>query len=275
MVSNLTSVIIPSRNEKYLQQTIQDLLSKSRGDIEIKAVLDGYWPPIEKIVNDIRVSYIHFSDARGMRNAINSGVAVSNGEFILKCDAHCMFGNSYDEILKRDCESNWVVVPRRYALDPEKWEIIDNPKYPIDYMYLDREMHGQHWIDKNKDQSLKDLPIDDLMSAQGSCWYMRRTYYDWLELMDEENYGKFASEFQEVGLKCWLSGGRVVVNKKTWYAHWHKTESRGYSLASSEFEKGNNFALNWLTKKNWHRQRLQLKWLIKKFAPVPTWTGKI
>lgn len=100
MVDGLVSIIIPSRNEQFLQKTILDLLAKATQDIEIIAVLDGYWPPQNEIVNDKRVIYVHFSEAKGMRNAINSGVAIANGEFILKSDAHCMFAKGFDEVLK-------------------------------------------------------------------------------------------------------------------------------------------------------------------------------
>jgi hypothetical protein len=127
------------------------------------------------------------------------------------------------------------------------------------------------WREKNSDPALKEKKIDDLMSSQGSCWLMKKRYFNWLHLMDEEHYGKFSSEFQEVGLKCWLSGGKVKVNKNTCYAHWHKTESRGYSLSKDEFLKGNNFALLWKTQKNWKKQKYKLSWLINKFKPIPTW----
>ena len=35
------SVIIPSRNEHFLQKTIDDLLEKAEGDVEIVVVMDG------------------------------------------------------------------------------------------------------------------------------------------------------------------------------------------------------------------------------------------
>lgn len=263
------SVIIPSRNEKYLGQTINDLIAKAAGSIEIIVVLDGYWP--NPIIKDDKVIYIHRGLARGMRNAINSAVAISKGKYILKCDAHCMFDEGYDVKLISDCKDNWVCVPRRYALDPEKWALVDNPKYPIDYMYLTHDLHGEVWSEKNKDPKLKEKPIDDLMSSQGSCWLMKRTYFDELELEDEENYGSFWNEMQEVGLKAWLSGGRLVVNKKTWYAHWHKSEGRGYSLGGGEQEKAGAYVQRWLGNSAWHKQTLPLTWLIEKFWPVPGW----
>lgn len=269
----MISIVIPSRNEPYLQKTIQDLLSKAAGDIEIIAILDGYWPQVDQYVNDKRVRYLHFATSRGMRNAINSAVRIAHGEFILKCDAHVMFEKDYDKKLTEWCEGNWVVVPRRFALDPVKWEIdTTNPKYPVDYMYLSRDYHGVVWDEKNKNEILKITVYDDLMSSQGSCWFMRKDYFDELELMDESLFGTFASEFQEIGLKCWLSGGRVVVNKKTWYAHWHKTESRGYSLDKADGDKAVAHVKDWLEGRyRWPKQKWDILWLIEHFAPVPGW----
>jgi len=266
MVRGLLSVVIPSRNEVYLKNTINDLLNKSLQDIEIIAVLDGYWPSKEDLVEDPQVHYIHFTDPRGMRNAINTAVSLSSGEYILKTDAHCMFSEDYDVALLNNCDDTTVMVPRRYALDPVNWRIKENPKYPVDYMYLDKNFTGQVWHEKNKDKSLSTKMIDDLMSSQGSCWFMKRSYYDYLELMDEDSYGTFAKEFQEIGLKAWLSGGRVVVNKYCWYAHFHKTESRGYSLSSKESQKAEEYVKKWRDK-GWSKQVKPLSWLFDKFSP--------
>ena len=270
----MISVVIPARNEKYLHKTIRDVLQKSKEKIEIIAVLDGYWPDPDDIIEDPRVHYIHVGKPKGMRNAINQGVALSAGEYILKCDAHCMFSKGFDEVLKADCDDNTVVVLRRYALDPEKWELESNPKYPIDYMYLSNDLHGRVWHEKNKDEQLKRKEIDDLMSAQGSMWFMKREYFDYLELMDEYHWGEFAREFQEIGLKAWLSGGRVIVNKKAWYAHWHKSKAdgRGYSLDRNEIEKANKYVLQFFYKLPWAKQKYKFNYLLDKFKPIPTWT---
>ena len=271
-MNQITSIIIPSRNEIYTKKTVDDLLLKCDGEIEIIVVLDGWWMPITEYSSDSRVRYLHFTNPRGMRNAINAGVRIAKGEYILKTDAHCQFGRNFDTILQADCGEKWVVVPRRYALNVEKWERFDNPKYPVDYMYLSNEYHGVVWEEKNKDEDLKIKVIDDLMSSQGSCWFMRKDYFNELEIMDESLYGTFASEFQEIGLKCWLSGGRVIVNKKTWYAHWHKTESRGYTLEKSEGQKAVDHVIRWMKGEyEWPKQKHTIDWLIEKFAPVPTW----
>ena len=38
------SIVIPSRCEPLLTPTIKDLLVKAKGEIEVIAVLEGYWP---------------------------------------------------------------------------------------------------------------------------------------------------------------------------------------------------------------------------------------
>ena len=255
----MVSIIIPARNEPYLTKTINDLLSKAKEEIEIIAVLDGYWP--DQFVEDKRVNYLHFSDARGMRNAINSGVAVAKGEYALKTDAHCLFAEGFDTVLKADCQDDWVVVPRRYALDVEKWQIEErrDNKYPIDKMILDSDLHGVPVLEKNKE------PIEDLETAQGSCWFMKKSYFHFLELLDEETYGTFWQEFQEIGFKCWLSGGRVVSDTNTWYAHFHKTVGRGYKLPDGEKEKTQEMINKWKTGKVWHKQIHDLQWLLDRF----------
>jgi len=280
MIGGLISVVIPARNEQYLQKTILELLEKATGKIEVIAVLEGYWPPPEQIVIHPQVIYIHWSKVRGMRQAINAGVAVAKGEFVMKTDGHCMFSKGFDEALKADCEKNWVVVPTRKRLDPEKWEVIEDDRPDLSYEYLaypedksvwgGKGIQGKEWRDKNADPKLKEKLIDGIMSAQGSCWFMKRDYFHWLELMDEENYGEFAKEMQEIGLKCLLSGGRMIVNKKCWYAHWHKTKGRGYSLNKDQWDKGTAYTNKWLEGKVWHKQIHSLKWLIDRFNP-PTW----
>lgn len=266
------SVIIPARNEIFLGKTVNDLLAKAEGNIEIITILDGYWPS-PPLADDPRIKIIHRGVAHGMRAAINAGVAISKADYILKTDAHCMFGQGFDKILLSDIQQDWVVVPRRFALDPEKWIIIDNPKYPIDYMYLSSDLHGIPWNEKNRDPALKDKLIDETMSNQGSVWFMGKSNFHKLELMDEATYGTFWNEFQEIGLKAWLSGGRVMVNKKTWYAHWHKTSDygRGYSLSKGEQAKALEAVSKW-RQTGWRGQVLPLNWLIERFWPVPTWS---
>ena len=115
------SVIIPSRNELFLPQTVNDLLTKASGDVEVIAVLDGYWPD-PPLPDNPNLILIHRGYPRGMRNAINSAASIASGKYLMKVDGHCMFAEGFDEVLKADMEDNWVVISRRYSLDAEKWQ---------------------------------------------------------------------------------------------------------------------------------------------------------
>lgn len=277
----MLTVVIPSRNEKFLQPTIDDILAKAEEDIEIIVNLDGYMPEWKHQPN---VHYIHRGVSHGMRQGINAAVAIAKGEYIMKIDAHCMVGQGFDRILRENCERNWVVIPRRKRLDADAWEIQDVGKPDVDYEYLcfpnnpadfgGAGLHGRIWTERIRERvDNPEYEIDDNMSFQGSCWYMHRDYFYELDLMDHANYTSFTHEAQEIGLKCWLSGGRLVTNKKTWYAHLHKGKKHGrmYNLNHAELPIGSQYTNKWITNSAWDKQTLPFEWLIEKFWPVPTW----
>lgn len=267
----MLTAILPSRNEPYLQQTIDSLLDNAVGQIEVIVVLDGYWPEIP-LKNDKRVVIIHKSQAGGMRKGINDAVSIAKGEYILKADAHCLFAPGFDYELSQVCTDHDVIVPRRFPLDPEKWQIEkrNDNKYPIDYEYIDpNDLHGVEWRQRRDDR--QDILVDETMTAQGSCWFMKKTHFDFMEGLDEDAYGSFFLEFQEISFKTWLSGGRVLINKNTWYAHWHKTDGRGYSLKPGEREKAVEFIQKWKQGQGWLKQTMDFSKFINHFKPIPGW----
>lgn len=242
----MISIIIPSHKEKELQQTIDSLLTGAKGEVEVIAVMDGYWanPPLKA---DPRVHIIHHGKSRGMRSSINAGVSLAKGKYILKTDAHCMFAPGWDEALLSEIEDKWVVYPRMFKLDTIKWEVM--PDKPIDYYRLtileDRsKFHGVEWISRGKQR--KDIMVDESMIFQGSCWIMSRKLWDKVVgPLQEEGYGKFVQEPTEIAMKVWQSGGKVMVNKKTWYAHKHRKFNRTHHVTREEQDAGNVFALNY------------------------------
>ncbi len=279
-----TTVLIPSRNEPFLSKTVSDVLEKARGDIRVIVALDGYWPD-DPLPDEVVI--LHRGDAQGMRPNINAmcemGIALGT-DFLMKLDAHCMVAEGFDVTLAAECDDDWIVVPRRYALDPEAWafEQRSDDKYPIDYHYLSYPLakpddptcglHGTEWRERRDDPKHQCLYLDDEMSSQGSCWFMSKTH--WLRLgdMDRGLYGNFVHEFQELGLKTWLRGGSVKVNKKTWYAHLFKGKrGRGYTLGPNGHKHATKYvSRHWMTDSDPFATR-KLSWLIEKFAPVPGW----
>lgn len=281
------SVILPSRDEKFLIPTIHDIFRNARGEVEVVAVLDSdkwpeNWGAFSDLYKDLHT--IHHGTPLGMRRAINSGVAsaISRGaKFIAKFDAHCSFSEGFDEVLKAECEKDWIVVPRRGRLDPENWRETELTKPPIDYHYLSfpndptdfggAGLNGKVWAERAIERAKYEL--DEEMSSQGSGWFMHADYFTQLELMDEQHYGPFWNEFQELGLKCWLSGGRVMVNKKAKYLHLHKGKKygRGYKLQESALTQGRDYTMKWPWNEAWDKQTLPFSWLIEHFWPVPSW----
>ena len=248
------SVIIPSYKDPYHEKTVKDLLDNSElGDkLEIVSVFDGYWPSWE-LVSDPRRKIIHLGKNRGMRGAINAGVAVSKGEFFMRLDEHCCFDKGYDRKLTEACEPNWVMTATRYFLDPEKWEVMDLP--PVYHERLDivnvsegvRKFHGKPW--KERDEKMKDKMITETEAMQGSMWIIPRKWWDkHIKELDTEHYGPLIQDSIEVTFKTWKNRGRLMLNKNTWFAHKHRSFKRTHNNGTVEnpaqYEKGYAYALN-------------------------------
>jgi len=235
----MLSIIIPSYKDPLLQKTINSLIENAVGEIEIIAVLDGYWLPAEQIVDDPRVIYLHLGKNGGMRNAINQGVLISKGEYIMRVDEHQTFGNGYDKILTESCEDNWIVTPRRYFLDTVKWEVMDIP--PVDFMVLKiggtgsgRKFSG---VERKGDDS---QPIQESMAMQGSCWLMKRSWWNKvIRELQTEGYGPLYQDSHEMVFKTWKAGGKLMVNKNTWHAHKHRSFPRTHNNGTKENPSNN------------------------------------
>lgn len=281
----VVSVVIPSRNEQFLNKTILDLLENSSNNYtEIIAVLDGYWE--DALVKDPRVHYLHKGQSEGMRAGINSAVEIAKGDYIMKIDGHCMVDKGFDKKLVADCADNTVVIPRRKRLDAENWCVQDVGKPDVDYSYLSYPddpadfggpgLNGRIWTERIVERlDNPEYDVDEELSFQGSCWFMPKAYFKKLGLMDIEQWGPFWSEAQEIGFHAWLSGGKVLRNKKTWYAHLHKGKKygRGYTLNGNWLKQGRDMNMKFFAgEKVWEDQIYPLSWLIERFMPIPGWT---
>lgn len=284
------SIIIPSRCDEYLQQTIDDLLAKSElgNQLEIIVVFDGIWSE-KPLKVDPRVKIIHQGVSRicpGMREGINAGISLSMGEYVMKIDEHCMVDQGYDVKLIADCQPDWVVIPRRYRLDADTWSLSTDKRPPVDYMHIDFPyqrpkdktcgLHGGIW---NRPER-SEIMIDDTPTMQGSCYFTSRKHWDNIVgKLSTEKYGPFTMEAQEISMPTWLSGGRVVVNKKTFYAHHHKgKKGKGYGFSNEQWrqhaegnERGRLYAIDyWLNTKNY---KYDWKWFInERFPGMPGWS---
>ena len=276
------SILVPSRSEKYLRRTIEDVLLKAAGEIEVLPILDGA-PPVEPLPESPLIKPLYFKKGIGLRAAVNAGVEVASGEFILKLDGHCALAPGFDETLKASCDGDWVVVPRRYSLDVDTWA--PWPHRPsVDYEYLlfpYRDLAkgtrlGNTWFERRAER--KGLALDDDPCFQGSAYFFTKAHFQRMGPYRPDLFTDFMLESEELTNKTWLSGGRVVVNKMTWYAHLHKgsVHRRGYFLAAKTLRRG-RYAHEqfwfcndgWLP--DWPARVHHYDWLIDKFDPMPGW----
>jgi len=305
--NNKISIIIPARNEFLLKKTIESTLEAAEGDIEIIAILDGYWPD-PNIIDDPRVTLIHHTEPVGQRRAVNEAAQMARGKYILKTDGHSMFDKGFDIKLAADCEYDWTVIPRMYNLhafdwvcvkcsrrsyqdkfDPHKENVCPECKGSLkieyvwkprlhkktDFMYFDKNLKVQYWYRYTKRPEAKG-DIVDIMNGVGACWFQHRDRFLELGGLDEE-HGSWGQVGVEVGCKAWLSGGRHVVNRKTWFAHMFRTTKEftfPYQIKGSDQENARKYSRDLWTNDKWPQQKRSFKWLLEKFAPVPTWEVK-
>ncbi len=258
----LLSVIIPSFKDPLLKNTVESLLENSelpKDQLEIICVLDGYWTgPID----DPRVKVLHLGKTRGMRGAINAGVSVSKGQFIMRTDEHCSFGKGYDRILTERFKDNWIVTPRRYFLDVDKWEVMDLPPNDYNKLVIDTSRNKFSGVDwKSRAKQRADKMIDETMAMQGSCWIMKRSWWDKVIVeLQSEGYGTHYGDSHEMVFKTWKAGGRLMVNKNTWHAHKHRDFPRTHNYGTKEAEPGWKYSLElW---GDYYEKEIRPKWRI-------------
>ena len=254
------SVLIPSRNEMFLRRTIEDILEHKEADTEVIAVLDGQWA--DPVIDDHKdVTLIYHSKSVGQRVATNEAAKISTAKFIMKCDAHCAFDQGFDRKLMEDCEYDWTVIPRMYNLHGFDWvcdkcgdrryqsptptkcnnaqcdntteftrNVLWKPRFSrrTDFARFDKDMHFQYWgACEKRPESQGD--IADTMCHVGAGWFMHRERYWDLGGLDER-HGSWGQMGVEISCKSWLSGGRQVVNKKTWFAHMFRTQGGDFGF---------------------------------------------
>jgi hypothetical protein len=274
----LLSIIIPSRTEKYLNNTIKSVLENATEDIEVFPILDGYaFPPTLDLIRDPRLKYICLPDNGTMqkRQGINAAVSIANGKYVMCLDAHCLVAKGFDAVLKKDCNKDWVVIPRRYKLDADTWTTKNHldGSLPVDYEYwmyreyLEGFLKPYRWDCRSV--ARKNIQIDETMTMQASCWFMHKTYFKELRLMQVEGYTGWGQEDVEIAMKVHTSGGKLMVNKNTWYAHLYKGKQHGrmYVPNKRQWAVSRLFGFNYWAK----YRKSDFKKVISHFMPVPNW----
>lgn len=281
------SVVIASRNEVYevapgmtvLYRTVQDMLAKATGEIEIIVAFDG--PPYQRLPDDPRVIKLGLPQT-GLKACVNAAARRATGPWLYNSDSHCMVSKGFDEELQYRAEPNWVITPRFYVLDAEHWRWQDDRYY--DYFKLCcpltdpkgyRFQAAGHWPERTRTHA-HITPLDETMQMHGSGWLIGKEFYlKCLGGMSDEGYGNMFMIPPEICLKTWLGpwDGKVMVNKNCFYAHMHKggQRPRGYGVSQTEIKRSYLWTANYWMRNQWAERAHDLDWLVKKFWPIPNW----
>jgi hypothetical protein len=302
------SVIIPARHEIFLQRTIEDVLANAELDTEVIAICDGYWPD-PPIKDHPKVTLVHHTEAIGQRAATNEGARISRAKHIMKLDAHCAMGKGFDRILIADCLPDYTIIPAQWNLHAFNWEcescghttyqgtqpelceacrgnvhkmvMVWKPRRKrVTYSWrFDKDLHFQYW----KEHSRPPECQGDLSEAGGligaGCLMLRDRFWELGGL--DEAHGSWGQFGTEIACKTWLSGGKLITSKKTWFAHLFRTANfkgsgyRGssfpYPISDNQIKTARAYSQDFWANNRWDKAKYPLEWLIEKFKPVPDW----
>lgn len=160
-----------------------------------------------------------------------------------------------------------------------KWIGKDKPQ-STSYCF-DATPHFQYFRDYTRRPEYKQMVAEkwynESMSLQGSFFMAtREKFWEWK--LSDEDVGNWGNQGIELACSAWLSGGRVLCNHKTWYAHMFRTQGGDFSFPWSAKESNIQE-----TKKNVWDKFLNMKhptqiypvsWLVEKFWPIPGWTDE-
>lgn len=297
------SVLIPGRNEEWLARTCADVLEHSDLDTEVIAVIDGEHKG-EVPLPHPRLRVITLEASIGQRAATNLAAREARGRFVMKLDAHCSLAQGFDRAIVSALEGHpdWTLIPQQRNLHVFDWicdgcghrtymgpsleqcerckgtshhrEVVWRPRSGTrtDFWRFDHELHFQYkgdWQGRRQEEG----DIADTLSCLGACFAMSRERYGQLGGMDEA-HGSWGQMGTEVGCKAWLSGGRMVVHRGTWFAHMFRTRadfSFPYQMQFSAQDRAREYSRALWLNDAWPGQVLPLAWLINKFKPLPGW----
>ncbi len=305
------SFLITARNEMFLARTVADIQSKFEADSEIIVIADGGWPD-PPLADSPHVHVVYRPQSIGQRAGTNEAARLASGRYVCKIDAHCSVEQGFDRKMFEAGERlgyEVTQIPAMCNLHAFDWECLQchartyqgpTPKHcekcgatgsqsferkmvwqknnkRTEYWRFDHELHFQYWGDyKNRPDAKGD--VVDVMSAIGACFFMRRDRFFELGGLDE-THGSWGQFGTEIACKSWLSGGRHVVNKGTYFVHMFRTQGGDfgfpYPLSGRDVDKARSHSRKLWMENRWPGQVKPLSWMIEKFAPLPGWHDPI
>jgi hypothetical protein len=223
----------------------------------------------------------------------------------MKADAHCAFDEGFDVKLMKDYEPDWTLVPIMYNLHGFDWKckncgdrtyqgpdleicetchknhgfdmvVVWQPRWRrVTYSWrFDKNLRFQYWPRHRERAETRRGQFIETMSLIGACFFMSRDRYWELDGLDE-NHGSWGQLGTEIACKSWLSGGKLLTAKRTWFSHMFRTRNKGFSfpypMSGKAIEKAREYSVDLWTNNKWPKAIHEFEWLIDKFKPIPDW----
>jgi hypothetical protein len=138
---------------------------------------------------------------------------------------------------------------------------------------FDSNLHFQYFGAHERRRPTR--PVIETMSFLGACFFCSREYFWQIGGLDT-NHGSWGQYATELSCKVWLSGGRVLTNRRTWFAHFFRVGGIGfpYPLSAAQVDHARAYSQQMWRGNQWASQTKPLRWLVEKFWEVPGWTER-
>ncbi len=210
VVKEKTSVLIPSRNEKYLNRTIENLIETATGEIEILVGMDGWDFDYEVIKND-RIKVFKEEIPIGRRALHNKLAEKATGKYLFKIDAHSIMDLGWDTKLKCICDPNTIIGCCVSPIKEESWKLSERKWMGCK---IDEEVNFS-WDIKDYNKCKK---IEEVLSFPAGAWMIQKETF-WKFEGNNLLLGKWGYEEAEWTLNIRLTGGKIFIRKDVNHGH--------------------------------------------------------
>lgn len=299
------SILIPARNEEFLQRTIFDLMEHIEGDTEILAGLDEMGLEeashiIAKFAGYPLMPLFRWSEeAIGQRAMTNKLASISKAKYLMKVDAHCSFSQGFDVEMMNQMEDDVTLVPSLMNLHVFNWVCDDcqaiheqgvepkecwrckKDKFHKDMIWMvkPKPIMTDFGFDSNLifqyTNQTKEGDLTESMSIQGCGFMVTREKYWELELGDP-NFKSWGQQGTEIACKTWLSGGKVMCTKNAYMGHFFRTPTGfPYEIKYEDIMHNQEYSRDLFLGNKWPKQVKPIQWLIEKFNYPLDWSPEL
>jgi glycosyltransferase involved in cell wall biosynthesis len=218
------SIVIACRNEAYnLQKTVDSIINcKNKLTYEIIVVDDGSTDESCDFININKEVYedlkLISSNERSTSGTKNLGAAIASGKYLFFCDAHVYVVDHWIDNLVETLEKN-----NADCISPA-----------IKNMLGEGIGYGATW-NKNLEFTWLEKPkydVCEILLFSGCTFGIKREVFEVVKGFDKQFIG-YGYEDQELSLKLWLFGYKVILDSTVIINHLFKT-SHIYPITSQE-----------------------------------------